>query len=92
MTQLSGKLAGAGAVAAIRIYRRLISPLLGTNCRYEPSCSAYGEQAIEHYGVLRGVPMTIWRILRCNPFSRGGYDPPLRSPLPNPDDEAEAAS
>ena len=81
------------AIAAIRIYQRLLSPFLGTNCRYEPSCSAYGVEAIEHHGVLRGVPMTAWRILRCNPFSHGGYDPPIKRPAASvADDEAGAAS
>lgn len=81
------------AIVAIRIYQRLLSPLLGTNCRYEPSCSVYGVEAIEHHGVLRGVPMTFWRILRCNPFSHGGYDPPVTPPPGDlADDEAGAAS
>jgi putative membrane protein insertion efficiency factor len=44
-------------------------------CRYNPSCSEYGYQAIERHGMLRGVPLTVWRVLRCNPLSRGGYDP-----------------
>ena len=88
------------AIAAIRAYQRLLSPVLGANCRFEPSCSVYGAQAIEHHGVLRGVSMTLWRILRCNPFSGGGYDPPVR-PLPEnaaeraldePPDEVRAAS
>lgn len=67
------------AVGLIRGYQRLLSPLLGNNCRYEPSCSQYGIEAIEHYGVLRGVPMTVWRILRCNPLAKGGFDPPYPS-------------
>jgi hypothetical protein len=59
----------------ILFYRRLISPLLGPRCRYEPSCSAYAEQAIREYGILRGVVLAAWRILRCNPWSHGGHDP-----------------
>ncbi len=59
----------------ILFYRRLISPLLGPRCRYEPSCSAYAEQAIREYGILRGVVLAGWRILRCNPWSHGGHDP-----------------
>lgn len=67
------------AINAIQIYQLLLSPSLGTSCRYEPSCSAYGVAVIQHHGVLRGIPMTAWRILRCNPFSQGGYDPaPIR--------------
>ena len=59
----------------ILAYRRLISPLLGPRCRYEPSCSAYAEQAIREYGILRGVVLSGWRVLRCNPWSHGGHDP-----------------
>ena len=68
--------AGARAgVALIRLYQRAVSPLLGPRCRYHPSCSAYGLQAIQAYGILRGSVLAGWRVLRCNPFSRGGYDP-----------------
>jgi putative membrane protein insertion efficiency factor len=56
-------------------YRAGISPLLGPSCRYEPSCSHYAEQAIAEWGVLRGIALGIWRILRCHPFARGGLDP-----------------
>ncbi len=59
----------------IRLYQRTLSPLLGPRCRYHPSCSAYGLQAIRSYGILRGSVLAGWRILRCNPFSHGGYDP-----------------
>ena len=59
----------------IRAYSRLISPLFGARCRYYPTCSAYAEQAIRTHGVLRGVVLASWRLLRCNPFSHGGYDP-----------------
>ncbi len=59
----------------ILLYRRLISPLLGPRCRYAPTCSAYAEQAIREYGILRGVVLAGWRILRCNPWSHGGHDP-----------------
>jgi putative membrane protein insertion efficiency factor len=59
----------------IRGYRRLLSPLMGARCRYEPSCSAYAEEAIERHGALRGVTLAAWRVLRCNPFSHGGFDP-----------------
>ena len=63
------------AVALIRVYQRLLSPLLGRRCRYHPSCSAYAVQALQSYGILRGAVLAAWRLLRCNPFSRGGYDP-----------------
>jgi putative membrane protein insertion efficiency factor len=59
----------------IRGYQRGISPLLPPSCRFVPSCSDYGHQAIEKYGIIRGGAMTVWRILRCNPFNKGGYDP-----------------
>jgi uncharacterized protein len=59
----------------IRLYQRLISPALPRRCRYEPTCSAYAVDAVRRYGVVRGVVLAVWRLLRCNPFSRGGYDP-----------------
>ena len=59
----------------IRAYQYAISPMLGPRCRYYPSCSEYAVQAIERYGILRGLVLAGWRVLRCNPFSRGGYDP-----------------
>ena len=63
------------ALWLIRGYQRGISPLLPPSCRFVPSCSDYGYQAIEKYGIIRGGAMTVWRILRCNPFNKGGYDP-----------------
>jgi hypothetical protein len=62
-------------IALIRLYQRRISPLLPQRCRYHPTCSAYAVQAIETFGILRGCVLAAWRILRCNPFSHGGYDP-----------------
>jgi len=60
----------------IRFYRRQISPRKGKPCcRYIPTCSEYALIAVERFGVIRGGRMAIWRILRCNPFSKGGYDP-----------------
>jgi len=59
----------------LRAYRRLISPLLGNRCKYYPSCSEYAVQAIERFGILRGLVLAGWRLLRCNPFSHGGFDP-----------------
>ena len=65
----------SAALAPIVLYQRAISPALPRRCKYEPTCSAYAVQAIERYGLMRGFVLAIWRLLRCNPFSRGGYDP-----------------
>jgi uncharacterized protein len=62
-------------IGLIQIYRRFLSPMLPPTCRYEPSCSLYTVQAIEKYGVLRGLFMGFLRVLRCHPFARGGFDP-----------------
>ena len=62
-------------IAGIRFYQKYISPYKGTKCPYIPSCSQYGLEAIQKYGALKGSLLAIWRILRCNPFSHGGYDP-----------------
>jgi len=59
----------------IKTYRYLLSPWLGGQCRFTPSCSMYGLQAIERHGALRGSWLTFYRILRCNPFCEGGHDP-----------------
>jgi len=61
--------------APIRVYQRFLSPALAPRCKYEPSCSRYAVQAIERYGILRGSVLAAWRLLRCNPWSHGGYDP-----------------
>jgi putative membrane protein insertion efficiency factor len=63
------------AVLMIRGYQVTLSPLLPSACRYQPTCSAYAIEAVERYGVVRGAWMGAWRILRCHPFARGGYDP-----------------
>ena len=65
----------SGAVLPIRIYQILVSPLLGDRCKYYPSCSEYAAQAITRFGILRGLILAAWRLLRCNPWSRGGFDP-----------------
>lgn len=62
-------------IGLIKLYRKYISPLKRTKCPYFPSCSEYGLQAIEKYGAFKGGALAVWRILRCNPFSKGGYDP-----------------
>jgi putative membrane protein insertion efficiency factor len=62
-------------VLPIRLYQLVISPALGSRCKYYPSCSEYAAQAIERFGILRGLVLAGWRLLRCNPWSRGGFDP-----------------
>jgi uncharacterized protein len=66
---------GRLAIACIRAYQIVLSPLLGARCRYYPSCSSYAIEAIRVHGVLRGSVLAAWRVLRCNPFSNGGLDP-----------------
>ncbi len=62
-------------IALIRFYQKYISPMKGTKCPYFPSCSQYAVEALEKHGVIKGSLLSVWRILRCNPFSKGGYDP-----------------
>ena len=59
----------------INVYKKTFSPIIGNSCRFTPTCSEYTKQAIEKYGVLKGIWLGIKRILRCNPFCKGGYDP-----------------
>jgi putative membrane protein insertion efficiency factor len=76
--------------APIIVYQRVISPAFPRRCRFEPTCSAYAVRALQQFGILRGLVLATWRILRCNPFHHGGYDPveaqhvfaPRRSPGP----------
>jgi len=63
------------ALAMIRFYKRFLSPMLPSSCRFEPTCSVYTYQAIEKYGVIKGSWMGARRISRCHPFHPGGYDP-----------------
>jgi putative membrane protein insertion efficiency factor len=63
------------ALAAVRFYKRNISPSLPPGCRYQPTCSEYTYEAIERHGVLRGIALGAWRLARCNPFAKGGVDP-----------------
>jgi uncharacterized protein len=63
------------ALAPILAYQRVVSPALGRRCKYEPTCSAYAVQAIREFGILRGLVLAAWRVLRCNPLSHGGFDP-----------------
>ena len=63
------------ATAPLKLYQALISPALGPRCKFYPSCSEYAVQAIMRFGILRGLVLATWRLLRCNPFSHGGFDP-----------------
>lgn len=63
------------SIILINFYQKIISPLLGNHCRFYPSCSEYTKQAIEKYGFFKGSFKGFLRILRCNPFNQGGYDP-----------------
>ena len=74
-------------MAMIRWYQRYLSPLLGPHCIYTPTCSEYAMEAIQKHGVIKGTGLAIWRILRCNPFMKGGYDP-----VPEPKKHKESIS
>lgn len=62
-------------IAGIKLYQKYISPIKRTKCPYIPTCSQYGLEAIEKHGAFKGFFLAVWRILRCNPFSKGGFDP-----------------
>lgn len=64
----------------IKVYRLLLSPLLGPRCRFYPSCSEYAETALQTHGIFKGIFLALRRLLRCHPFNPGGYDP---VPTPN---------
>ena len=70
------------AIAFLLAYRKVISPLYGQVCRYHPSCSSYTLQAIQYHGLAIGAALGSWRILRCNPWARGGIDDPPEGPRP----------
>jgi putative membrane protein insertion efficiency factor len=78
------KILRAVVLAPIALYRRFISPGLPRRCKYEPTCSAYAAQAIRDFGILRGLVLAGWRLLRCNPWSHGGFDPVDRQTLFRP--------
>ena len=71
----TARLARALVAAPIVFYQRFVSPALPRRCKYEPTCSRYAVDAIRDYGILRGLVLAGWRLLRCNPWSHGGYDP-----------------
>ena len=68
------------ALWLMRGYKRWVSPAFPPSCRYVPTCSEYAMEAVERYGVLRGGVMAVWRVLRCHPFVKGGYDPVVKEP------------
>jgi uncharacterized protein len=72
---LLSRAARAVVLAPIVAYQRLISPAIPRRCKYEPTCSRYAVEAVREYGILRGLVLAGWRLLRCNPWSYGGYDP-----------------
>jgi putative membrane protein insertion efficiency factor len=70
------RLPGLAIIAGVRLYQFTLSPIFGRQCRFRPTCSNYMIGAVEKYGAIRGSIKGIWRIMRCNPFCRGGDDPP----------------
>ena len=77
-------------LALIRFYRRFLSPLLPAACRFEPTCSQYALEAVEMHGALSGGWLTLRRLLRCQPFSRGGFDP-VPVPQTRPTEHADVS-
>lgn len=69
------KIISAPAIFVIKCYKKLLSPLLPPSCRFHPSCSSYGLLAYQQHPFFKASRLTAWRILRCNPFNPGGYDP-----------------
>jgi putative membrane protein insertion efficiency factor len=65
----------SAALTLIRLYQRKISPGLPPGCRFQPTCSHYGYEAIERHGLIKGIVLITWRLVRCNPFNKGGVDP-----------------
>jgi putative membrane protein insertion efficiency factor len=72
---IAGQLGRGLALLLIRVYRAALSPLLGPACRFEPSCSAYAEEAIGRFGLRKGIRLALHRVLRCHPFAAAGFDP-----------------
>jgi putative membrane protein insertion efficiency factor len=73
--EMLGRAARAIVLAPVVGYQKLISPAIPQRCKYEPTCSRYAVGAVRQYGILRGLVLAGWRLLRCNPWSYGGYDP-----------------
>lgn len=81
LAHIGNKLARSVLLGAVSVYQVGISPLLGKNCRFVPTCSEYVREAVETFGPSRGAILGAWRILRCNPFGGHGYDPPCWPPV-----------
>ena len=79
-------------LGSIALYRRFVSPMLGNNCRYLPSCSAYAEEAVQVHGAVRGAGLAVRRVGRCHPFREGGYDPVPGAPATKEAQPAEEGS
>ncbi|KAF0151993.1 MAG: hypothetical protein FD143_1462 [Ignavibacteria bacterium] len=62
-------------IKLVRLYQKFISPMFPPSCRFYPTCSEYAVQSFEKHGAIKGSAKTIWRVLRCNPFNKGGFDP-----------------
>lgn len=78
----SDEVMSSSMIMAIGFYKKFISPLLPPACRFLPTCSQYGVQAIEKFGPTKGLVLTAWRLARCSPFGGKGYDPPIWPPVP----------
>jgi uncharacterized protein len=74
-TTAVARIARGVMVAPVVVYQRVVSPALPRRCKYEPTCSHYAVDAVREYGILKGLVLGVWRLLRCNPWSYGGYDP-----------------
>jgi putative membrane protein insertion efficiency factor len=74
--KLIWNLPGNCVIGLVKVYQWTLSPIIGRQCRFQPTCSHYMIQAIRKYGAVKGVLKGTWRILRCNPFGKPGYDPP----------------
>ncbi len=62
-------------IKLVRLYQKFVSPMFPPSCRFYPTCSEYAVQSFEKYGVIKGGAKAVWRILRCNPYNKGGFDP-----------------
>jgi len=87
-----GALLSAFFVGLIRLYQVVLSPLLGQRCRYYPSCSRYSLEVIRVHGPFKGLALTVWRVLRCNPWSAGGIDQVPTRGIPAPSQMIEVST